>query len=296
MKCLVVGCGTIGEPTAAVIEGYHGPGSALRHDPAKGLGVRRGEASRCDYVIFCLPTPGAVDGSPAPLDTRALDEAVEEWAEKLDQGGPTFVVRSTTPVGWCDATAAKINRPVLHWPEFSEHWRLREFLTTPPFFVVGARDGDAAEDFVVTVLPWYAGLSDVGATIALLIPTAASELAKLWTNVTYAATMVLANEGKAVGDGYGVKWDDVRQVLDANPRLGDTFVVTSEGGYGGACLPKDVGHVAADVASRGGGGLHKDVGYAAFAGAAVLDGEEGMLLTQVIARANQLAKERNLKP
>jgi len=275
MKCLVVGCGTIGEPTAAVIEEYHGSGSVLRHDPARGLGVRRGEASQCDYVIFCLPTPGAADGTPAPLDTHALDESVAEWAEQLDQGGAMFVVRSTTPVGWCDATAAKINRPVLHWPEFGEHWRLREFLTAPPFFVVGAANGGAANDFVRAVLPWYEGLAGAGATVALLIPTAASELAKLWTNVTYAATMVLANEGSVVAEGHDVDWNDVRTVLDANPRLGDTFVVTPEGGYDGACLPKDVRH-------------------AAFTAAVLFDGKEGMLLTRAINYANELVRKAGI--
>jgi UDP-glucose 6-dehydrogenase len=264
MKVLVVGCGVIGEATASVLEEYHGRGSVLRHDPALDYATRQEDARHCDYAIFCVGTPGAPTRGElvGEYDVSRIDGAVEEWDEKLPDDGPAFVVRSTVPVDWLRRTAGKLNRPLLTWPEFGEHWRLEEFIARPPFFVVGGETVDECKAFIERVLTWYHDLIESGETNGLLMRRRDAAWAKLATNALYAATIVISNEAKEIGARWGVRWDCVRAALDANPRLGDTHEVTERGGYGGDCLPKDVGYVSAEAvhAAKAAGGAEAGPG------------------------------------
>ncbi len=205
MKVMVVGCGDVGGATADVLEDYHGDGQVLRHDPAVEQRVRRGIASECDVVIFCIDTPSGPDGM---LSIKALRDAVIEWAEKLAVDRvPAFVVRSTVPVGTCVELSRLAERPVLHWPEFGEHNVLREWIHAPPFAVVGGPSEEVIDQFIMGCLPWYVGLAQENASKIFKRPTNVSELTKLATNVLYAGTVVMANELARLGAVDGVEWE-----------------------------------------------------------------------------------------
>jgi len=254
-QTVVVGCGCVGEATARVLEAS---GIEVgRHDPARKLDLSAVSGPRTQDVIICLPTPGTTDATPAALDCSLVEAALREWAERCPEA--RIVVRSTVPPDFWAGLPWPLRARCVHWPCFAEHWRLEEFETRPPFVVFGV---DQPE--VVARMGWdeVAPYLPDGQILACSLECAS--WIKLSTNALYAANVVLANELAALGASYGVEWDEVRKALDANPRLGDTFAVSLVGGYGGACLTKDVGHIArlADEHAAGRVGLLRFLGLA----------------------------------
>ena len=243
---VVVGCGAVGEGTAQVLE------TTLRievgrHDPPQGDDLSAVSGPRVRDVLFCLPTPGATDTTPAALDTSLVEAALREWAERCTTA--RLVVRSTVPPDFWERLPWSLRARCVHWPCFAEHWRLEEFETHPPFVVVGGdSEGNQGlrREFIAAmwgVKEWEIIPSNRKLPVFLGCSLLCASWIKLSTNALYAANIVLANELAALGASYGVEWDEVRKALDANPSLGDTFAVSPAGGYGGACLTKDVGHV-----------------------------------------------------
>ena len=75
-----------------------------------------------------------------------------------------------------------------------------------------------------------------------VLPASSAELAKLLTNSMLALQVIFANEVYDLTSALGLDYEDVRQALAADPRLGSSHLNVFDGGYrgyAGKCLPKD---------------------------------------------------------
>ncbi len=183
-------------------------------------------------VFICVPTPASDDGT---LDTVAVWKAVRDVEPSLTDG-TIVAVKSTVPPGTSDRLATEFPRLQLaSVPEFLVAARPLQTLVSPDRIVVGARTPEAHDtlrDLLVRIAP--------DAPFVVVSPIEA-ECIKLSSNAMLAAKVSLANELALVCDAFGVAWNDIKDGVGLDRRIGpDHLSVTAERGFGGTCLPKDL--------------------------------------------------------
>lgn len=213
----VVGCGTIGHATLAVL--------ADRGHPAQGIdshedGMLRAPDRYYDYAFICVPTHRAEH----QLSTEIVERVIKDL-QLLGCG--TLVVRSTLPIGW---TRSHSERPLVYMPSFARDATAHTDELQASRLVAGAVDRAWAED--------VAGLWSGNAERFVVEPETA-ELAKLANNGFLALSVSFANAMRATAEKFGTDWDAAAEILRADPRIG-RMAYLQPGVWGGKCLPKDV--------------------------------------------------------
>ncbi len=226
----VLGVGVVGN---AVRSYFAGKGRDLRcYDKFSG-GGSVDEVNEADIVFICVPTP-YVDGHG--LDGAAVEDAVSQL-----RGEKVVVLKSTSMPG---TTASLQHRYPQHRfffnPEFLRENRAVQDFLEPDRQLMGYCD-EADRDLAVgllTLLP--------PAPYEAALPATSAELIKLLTNSMLALKVVFANQVYDLSDALGVDYEEVRKGLAADPRIGPSHLNVFDSGYrgyGGKCLPKDVGGV-----------------------------------------------------
>lgn len=236
----VVGLGVVGR---TVEEAFAGAGL-----PTKGYDLYRGEGTLEDLasssvVFLCVPTPPAGSGqhdlSEVWAAVRTLDPHVAD--------GTIVAVKSTVPPGTTDRLSGAFPRLVFaSVPEFLVADHPMESFTHPDRVLVGCRSRKAAArlaDLMTRVAPF--------APVIILRP-AEAELVKLCSNAMLAAKVAMANELFEVCSRFGVEWPRVQGVVGLDRRIGPSHLtVTTERGFGGTCLPKDLDGLISAAAGAG---------------------------------------------
>lgn len=259
MRISLFGGGTVGRATAHFL--------ALAHDVdvSDPLLAERAPAALADFTtgdlhhwrraeafVLCV-------GSLRNRATGALsDRQVRSVLEQLRRYGllrpkVPVIIRTTLMPGTCAALARAYDVRVVHWPEFGEHWRMDESLRLAPYVAWGWAGDEAGAEHRATdvfrhlwVPAWQQ--TPAGKVTGCLMPTLflrpahATETVKLVANALRAAQVVIAEQLAAPYEtATGGDWNaEVVPLLNADPRIGDTFEISAPHGFGGACLPKDV--------------------------------------------------------
>jgi len=248
MKVLIIGKGIVGASTGAMLEtkGYE----VIYHDPPKGI-VAGEEGRDPDVALICVGTPIGASGG--------LNDAVvvEEFRAVISDIWPRMIgIRSTMTIA---ATAAcgllleprepAYKTPWFLWPEFLKAKYATIDAARPSRTVIGwGGPGDALS-------------GDNRATIEALLPAtdgptvwtsaAGAAFIKLATNAIHAVNVGLANDLAAYAASYGLDWNAlVPPLAEGSNTIPSNIRVTLEGGYGGACLPKDVAEIVHDARAR----------------------------------------------
>jgi UDPglucose 6-dehydrogenase len=187
-----------------------------------------------DAYFIAVGTPASEDGS---ADTSAVFAVASEIASRmrhLPESSHIIVVKSTVPVGTCDAVAKSTGIDVVSNPEF-----LREGTAVHDFFypdriVIGARGEHAA----AVVKAIYAPLRAPDDAFVMTDPCS-SELTKYAANTMLAMRISFMNELSRLCCAAGANIDDVRVGVGRDTRIGPRFLYAGPG-YGGSCFPKDV--------------------------------------------------------
>ena len=179
-----------------------------------------------DFLFLCTPTP-SVDGR---LDVTVTTDALAEARSHIDDR-TIVVVKSTVPVGFTSA----VGRRAVSNPEYLRAGMGVYDFMHPDRIVVGATD-EAAGDAVAAL---YEQLGPIVRT-----DPASSELAKLAANSFLAVKVSFINELSVVAEGRGADTLEVARILGLDPRIGPAFLRPGPG-WGGPCLPKDSGELAA---------------------------------------------------
>lgn len=235
------------------------------HEPGLGEIVRRNKRAgrlRFDERLHAHSPFAASDayfiavGTPPKPDGSANLDAVEAVARAIfDNAGKDaiVVVKSTVPVGTCDAIQGYIDAmwkeesPVLDVvsnPEFLKEGDAINDFFKPDRVVVGVANDLAAE--VIRAI--YAPLQLSGERPLIVTDRRSSELIKYAANAMLATRISFMNEIARLCHATGADVHDVRLGVGSDTRIGKKFLYAGPG-YGGSCFPKDV-QALAETARR----------------------------------------------
>lgn len=188
-----------------------------------------------DAYFIAVGTPPGADGA---ADLSAVMAAADTIA-KVATRQAIVVVKSTVPVGTCDAVQARLasaNVPleVVSNPEFLKEGDAVNDFFKPDRVVVGARSEEARQ----LLRELYAPLQLSGERIVVTDPRS-SELIKYASNTMLAIRISFMNELSRLCHATGADIHSVRLGVGTDSRIGKKFLYAGPG-YGGSCFPKDV--------------------------------------------------------
>ncbi len=188
-----------------------------------------------DAYFIAVGTPPGPDGA---ADLSAV-MAVADTIAKTAKAGAVVVVKSTVPVGTCDAVQARLAKAavpleVVSNPEFLKEGDAVSDFFKPERVVIGARSDEARQ----LLRELYAPLQLSGERLVVTDPRS-SELIKYASNTMLAIRISFMNELSRLCHTTGADIHSVRLGVGADSRIGKKFLYAGPG-YGGSCFPKDV--------------------------------------------------------
>jgi len=239
----VIGYGFVGK---AVVHGFElsGRHQITFHDkflPSEDLET---VITNSDIVFVCVPTPFKEEH----IDLTIMHEVMNEIGTlTTPDHNPVIVIKSTVIPGTTEALSKK--HPHLRLamnPEFlTEKNYLHDFVHADRV-VIGSSDpsaGDAVEQLYTTEFPEVP---------CFRTSLTGAEVVKYMANSFLATKVIFANEIFDLCERLSVDYEDVREMVAADPRIGPSHLgINPERGFGGKCFPKDLVSFI---------GLYKDLG------------------------------------
>lgn len=196
-------------------------------------------------VFIAVGTPEKEDGSADLSSVMAVAGAVAEHADHDFM----LVVKSTVPVGTCDAIQSKIEEvlakrisgkkipsiKVASNPEFLREGSAVEDFMHPERIIIGIKNPADRSLFEELYQPFIA---DDPARL-ILMDRRSSELTKYGANTMLASRITMMNELAILCDKVGANIDEIRRGMGSDSRIGKRFLHAGPG-FGGSCFPKDV--------------------------------------------------------
>jgi len=201
---------------------------------------------QADAYFIAVGTPPGPDGAADLSAVMAVADTIARVAKK----DAVVVVKSTVPVGTCDAVQARLDEAnvdleVVSNPEFLKEGDAVSDFFKPDRVVVGARSEEARQ----LLRELYAPLQLSGERLVMTDPRS-SELIKYASNTMLAIRISFMNELSRLCHTTGADIHSVRLGVGTDSRIGKKFLYAGPG-YGGSCFPKDVQALAALGRSHG---------------------------------------------
>ena len=189
---------------------------------------------------------GTPQGPSGEADVSAVFAVADQIAEVATRSA-LVAIKSTVPVGTCDAVQARISKAakkgvsleVVSNPEFLKEGDALSDFFKPDRIVLGARSERARQE----LRDLYAPLQLSGERVVMTDPRS-SELIKYAANTMLAMRVSFMNELSRLCHATGANIHAVRLGVGADGRIGKKFLYAGPG-YGGSCFPKDVQALAA---------------------------------------------------
>ena len=193
-----------------------------------------------DAYFVAVGTPPGPEGAADLSAVMAVADTIARVAKRQ----AVVVVKSTVPVGTCDAVqarlaSAKVPLEVVSNPEFLKEGDAVSDFFKPDRVVVGARSEEARQ----MLRDLYAPLQLSGERLVITDPRS-SELIKYASNTMLAVRISFMNELSRLCHATGADIHSVRLGVGTDSRIGKKFLYAGPG-YGGSCFPKDVQALAA---------------------------------------------------
>jgi len=191
-----------------------------------------------DAYFIAVGTPPGPDGAADVSAVLTVAERIAVIAKKP----ALIVVKSTVPIGTCDAVQARadahrkpgVSHEVVSNPEFLKEGTAVQDFFRPDRVVLGARSEGARE----MLRALYAPLQLSGERVVVTDPRS-SELTKYAANAMLAMRVSFMNELARLCHATGADVHAVRLGVGSDTRIGKRFLYAGPG-YGGSCFPKDV--------------------------------------------------------
>jgi UDPglucose 6-dehydrogenase len=196
--------------------------------------------AEADAYFIAVGTPPGPDGAADLSFVMSAADTIARVAKRQ----ALVVVKSTVPVGTCDAVqtrlaTAKVPLEVVSNPEFLKEGDAVADFFKPDRVVVGARSDEARQ----ALRELYAPLQLSGERLVVTDPRSA-ELIKYAANTMLAVRISFMNELSRLCHATGADIHSVRLGVGTDSRIGKKFLYAGPG-YGGSCFPKDVQALAA---------------------------------------------------
>lgn len=193
----------------------------------------------CDVVFVTVPTP--FDKKRRTCDVSAVEEIAGRVRAPL-------CIKSTVPPGTTDRLAAATGKKLAFSPEFmgeSAAHRWPEIYSCG-FAVFGGDPEACANARRAYELSSPVRLEFVETSAAL------AELSKYMLNGFLATKVSFVNQFYDIATQAGLDFGELRKLFLLDPRVGESHTnVTSERGFGGKCLPKDLDAIVAWASQHG---------------------------------------------
>ncbi|HEV8547689.1 MAG TPA: UDP-glucose/GDP-mannose dehydrogenase family protein, partial [Polyangiaceae bacterium] len=188
-----------------------------------------------DAYFIAVGTPAGAEGA---ADLSHVMAAADTIAHVATQGA-LVVVKSTVPVGTCDALQAslanaKVALEVVSNPEFLKEGDAVNDFFKPDRIVIGTDDDRAFELLERLYSPYNRQRS----RIQRMSPKSA-EIVKYAANAMLATKISFMNEIARLCDVAGGDAEHVRLAVGSDERIGMQFLYPGLG-FGGSCFPKDL--------------------------------------------------------
>lgn len=251
IKIGIIGLGMVGEPIRRWFEEHHGyrRGKELfcyDTDPKKSYGD---DINRADIVFVAVPTPANPDSS--------CNVSIVQNAVATINNGKIIIIKSTVTPGTVESLQKKYPRKKFIFnPEFLTEAQVWLDYTKPDRQILGhtAKSyGDIKE--VLALLPqahferpWSSDYTkkDINATEAELAKYASNifgYIKVIYGNILADLCHGLESAFKKQGVPVNINYENVREVISADPRIGPAWLNVEHGNYcgaGGYCFPKDM--------------------------------------------------------
>ncbi len=241
-KIGIVGVGMVGTPLKRWFEenGHRRNFNLFLYDidPEKNY---FDDINRADIIFIAVPTSRGNNGACDLSAVKNAFERINKSASKI------VVIKSTVPPG----TTEFFQRIFFQWkmlfnPEFLTEKRAWEDFVKPDRQIVGFTENsiDAAH-LVLSLLPKAPFMSPWGLGTYKLIRITATEaeIIKYGGSIHCMRKVNFANLLNLICEKLGVDYENIRQGMAADFRIGDSHLDVNHGGYrgfGGHCFPKDL--------------------------------------------------------
>lgn len=234
-KVGIIGWGIVGQATG---KGLAGKNEVVWYDKYREGGDTLEEVlDKSEFIFICVPTPMQSDYSG--IDLSIVDSVVDIVAPQISGSDKILIIKSTVIPGATAGYAKKYpNVKFAMVPEFLTEKNPDEDFLHPARTIIGAYDKNVAE----RIKSLHQSMLPPDAPYFLTDPTSA-ELAKYMSNTMLAAKVLLANEYYALAQKLNIPYDPVREMVEADKRIGTHLKVPGPDGdlgFGGKCFPKDI--------------------------------------------------------
>jgi nucleotide sugar dehydrogenase len=224
MKLGIIGFGFVG---AAVYHSYKDKVECIIKDEQKGYPCSYEDLKLCDAIFICVPSPELPNGE---CDASILQSVLENLS---DYSG-VVISKVTAPP---DVYSELKHSNLFYVPEFlTARNSVEDYKNTRNLIIGGNTDHQIAEQIIKL------GLSNVEHVRYVTLHEAS--IIKYTTNAFLSVKVVFMNEIKQLCDTIGVDYNNVKDSLCLDSRIGSTHLdvpgYDGKFGYGGSCFPKDM--------------------------------------------------------
>jgi UDPglucose 6-dehydrogenase len=240
MKLGVIGLGHVGRAMQSLFVPF---ADVVPYDLLTHSSYPEDELAKCAFSIICVDTPMGDDGSCNVDNVRAAVDRV-----------PTqrLLVKSTVPPGFTEALVIETGKEICFSPEyFGESNYLSSVVAAGPsgmpFVIVGGRPEHRR-----TMLDDLSALLGPE-KVYFQCSSVEAELIKYMENAYLATKVTFVNQFYDLCETFNADWHTVREGWLLDPRIerSHSEVFSSERGFGGRCLPKDVSAIISAAGDAG---------------------------------------------
>lgn len=231
----IIGYGFVGQAVANGFNVASGGKDTIRYyDKFKDTLSLEEVTTKSEFIFVCLPTPMKEDESG--IDLSIVEKMAGEITKFTDGTDKIIVVKSTAIPG----TTASLERkyPKSHFafnPEFLTEANFLEDFLNADRTVIGASN-DLVSRRVAVIFRQRFPKTKIFQTD----PTTA-EAVKYFANAFLSLKVTFANFFYDYCQKIGIKYEDVKRIAAADPRIVDSHLdVTTLRGFGQKCFPKDL--------------------------------------------------------
>lgn len=227
MKVAIIGYGFVGKATEYLLQKDESL-EILIHDPMLGIEIMRW--NDIEFAFICVPTP-------TNPETGALDASVAVQEALILPNTCVPVIRSTLGP---DQVYRFPNRTIF-MPEFLRENSWKQDIDDPDLpLILGNADTEIFQLLQPICLATGKTFYGMSSELACMY--------KVARNTALAMTVAVANQLSEACDVSGVNYSDLSKLLTDDPVLANSHWNVpgpdGESGFGGKCLPKDLGHAA----------------------------------------------------
>ncbi|MBD8493344.1 UDP-glucose dehydrogenase family protein [Pseudomonas syringae] len=271
MRLCIIGAGYVGLVTATCFAEMGNRVVCVEHEPARLRRLQHGECPihepglepmlkehlasgqlsftgslaegtpLADILFIAVGTPCHEDGSADVSNVLAVADQIGRCLMQAS----LVVMKSTVPVGTCEAVGLRINQhlarrglsvriAVASNPEFLKEGAAIEDFMRPDRVIIGCSVPQSAELLQRLYSPFLRNRER-----ALVMEVRAAEFTKYAANAFLATKISFINEMADLCAHVGVDIEQVRRGIGSDRRIGTHFIYAGCG-YGGSCFPKDV--------------------------------------------------------